>query len=179
MRDLHASMLGAVLGGEGLQGIAELAAVEAGGPVAIVLPARGLADASSPRCAGRASALAGERSRKSRAPERVGRAEVSAASGDRVRARAAASSNGAGRAVDREEVLRAAALAALAEVAVVDARDEVEHELRGEPARGSARRAVDGAEATRRAARLGCDLARGAVALVAEVQSRGRAAPRR
>ena len=42
MRDLHASLLGAVLGGEGLQGVAELAAVEAGGPVAIVLPARGL-----------------------------------------------------------------------------------------------------------------------------------------
>jgi hypothetical protein len=44
MRDLHARMLGAVLGGEGLEGVTELAAVEAGGPVAIVLPARGLAD---------------------------------------------------------------------------------------------------------------------------------------
>ena len=42
MQDLHAKMLGAVLGGEGLHGVAELAAVEAGGPVAIRLPGRGL-----------------------------------------------------------------------------------------------------------------------------------------
>lgn len=47
MRDLHARMLAALLDSEGLRGIAELAAEEAGGPVAIVLPARGLADASS------------------------------------------------------------------------------------------------------------------------------------
>ena len=47
MRDLHARMLAALLAGEGLRGIAELAAEEAGGPVAIVLPARGLADGSS------------------------------------------------------------------------------------------------------------------------------------
>jgi len=47
MRDLHSRMLAALLGGEGLRGIAELAAEEAGGPVAIVLPARGLAAASA------------------------------------------------------------------------------------------------------------------------------------
>jgi hypothetical protein len=47
LRDLHARMLAALLGGEGLRGIAELAAEEAGGHVAIVLPGRGLADASS------------------------------------------------------------------------------------------------------------------------------------
>ena len=47
MRDLHARMLAALLDGEGLRGITELAAEEAGGPVAIVLPGRGLADASS------------------------------------------------------------------------------------------------------------------------------------
>ena len=47
MRDLHARMLDAVLGGESLQGVADLAAVEAGGPVAIVLPARGLSASST------------------------------------------------------------------------------------------------------------------------------------
>jgi len=47
MRDLQATMLGAVLGGEGLEGVAELAALETGGPVAIVLPARGLSASSS------------------------------------------------------------------------------------------------------------------------------------
>ena len=46
MRDLQARMLAAVLDGAGLQGVAELAASEAGGPVAIVLPARGLAAAA-------------------------------------------------------------------------------------------------------------------------------------
>ncbi len=43
MRDLSTRMIEAVLDGEGLRGVAELAAAEAGGPVAIVLPARGLA----------------------------------------------------------------------------------------------------------------------------------------
>ena len=47
MRDLHSRMLTALLEGEGLRGIAELAAEEAGAPVAIVLPARGLAAGSS------------------------------------------------------------------------------------------------------------------------------------
>src|SRR5215470_13770194 len=43
MRELSTRMIEAVLDGEGLQGVAELAAAEAGGPVAIVLPPRGLA----------------------------------------------------------------------------------------------------------------------------------------
>src|SRR3954463_8475612 len=42
MRELSTRMIEAVLDGEGLQGVAELAAAEAGGPVAIVLPPRGL-----------------------------------------------------------------------------------------------------------------------------------------
>ena len=47
MRDLHSRMLTALLEGEGLRAIAGLAAEEAGAPVAIVLPARGLAAGSS------------------------------------------------------------------------------------------------------------------------------------
>src|SRR3954454_12901309 len=46
MVDLQARMLNAILEGQGLRGVAELAAVEAGVPVAIVLPARGLSAAS-------------------------------------------------------------------------------------------------------------------------------------
>ncbi len=41
MRELSTRMIEAVLDGDGLQGVAELAAVEAGGPVAIVLPPAG------------------------------------------------------------------------------------------------------------------------------------------
>ena len=47
LRELSTRMIEAVLDGEGLHGVAELAAAEAGGPVAIVLPSRGLA-ASAP-----------------------------------------------------------------------------------------------------------------------------------
>ena len=46
MRDLQARMLAALLEGDGLAGVAELAAAEAVAPVAIVIPARGLAAAS-------------------------------------------------------------------------------------------------------------------------------------
>ena len=77
-------------------------------------------------------------------------------------------------------MLRTTALAALAEVAVAEARDEVAE--RGARARlledlraGRGRRPT---EIVRRAARLGCDLSRGAVALVAEVHSAA-PAPRR
>ena len=73
--------------------------------------------------------------------------------------------------VDREEVLRAAALASLTVLAVTDARDEVAGELRGSLLEDLRARPIDGAEVTRRAARMGCDLSRGAVALVAEVPS--------
>jgi len=159
MRDLHARMLGAVLGGEGLEGVAELAAVEAGGPVAITLPARGLSASSPPGLAlnGGEPALevpilSGE--------ERIGSVVV------------LASGNGAGPEVDREEVARAAALATLTEIAVVDARDEVEHDLRASLLEDLRAGTVDGAEAVRRAARLGCELAGGAVALAAEIRSR-------
>ena len=41
MRDLHARVLAALLAGEGLGGIAELAAEEARAPIATVLPSRG------------------------------------------------------------------------------------------------------------------------------------------
>ena len=82
-----------------------------------------------------------------------------------------ASSNGLPAfAVDLGEVLRTAALAAITEVAVVDARDEVADEIRGtlledlRAGRVEARKRPPGS-------RLGCELIRGAVALVAEVRS--------
>jgi hypothetical protein len=161
MRDLHARMLGTVLGGEGLQGVADLAAEEAGGPVAIVLPARGLS-ASSP-----------DGTDPERLPVEVevpvvaGEAEIGAVL---MLGPPVASQNGLP-AVDLEEVARVAALAAVAEVAVAEARDEVEHDVRAsliEDLRGGS---VDGDEVARRAARLGCELPRGALALAAEIRS--------
>ena len=170
MRDLHARMLAALLDGEGLRGIAELAAEEAGGPVAIVLPARGLAAASADEVAldELGASLEGEEQKgvEARAPietdgELIGYALA-----------LAAPRNGLPRLkVDREEILRTAALAALAEIAVIAARDEVAADVRGSLLEDLRARRAEPRDTVSRAARLGCDLRRGAVALVAEVRS--------
>jgi hypothetical protein len=180
MRDLQARLLGAVLAGEGLQGVADLAAAEAGGPVAIVLPARGLAVsapeglASPELSAYVAGGISGNGAPPppatvaSQAPVLLGEREIGAVL-------LLASTNGSGSerapAVDREEVVRAAAMAAITEVAVSDARDEVEHDLRASLIEDLRSGSVGGAAVARRADRLGCDLARGALAMVAEVES--------
>lgn len=176
MRDLHARMLAALMAGDGLRGIAELAAEEAGGPVAIVVPGRGLADASSPEVALEAlSEYAAHRlsGGASRLPEEVELEHPVTAGEQGIGYVLAlrAPSNGLPIAVDREEVLRTTALATLAEVAVTEARDEVADEVRGTLIEDLRAGRVEAGEATRRAARLGCDLAHGAVALVAEVRS--------
>jgi sugar diacid utilization regulator len=178
VRELQARMLAAVLEGEGLEGVAELAAAEAGGPVAIVLPARGLA-ATAPQDA-RSSELADY------VAAQVGGAEVPRpdavqlelpvlAGAEPIGAVIALTPNGVSAApglkVDREEVLRAAAVAALAQVAATDARDRLAEDLRGgllEDLRGGR---IESKETMRRAARLGCDLSKGAVVLVADVRS--------
>ncbi len=176
MRDLHARMLAALLDGEGLGGIAELAAEEAGGPVAIVLPGRGLADASSTEVGlEQLSGYVTERlgGGTPQPPEQVELEHVVSAGEEAIGYVLAlrASSNGLSIAVDREEVLRTTALATLAEVAVTEARDEVTDEVRGSLIEDLRAGRVDGTEAARRAARLGCDLSEGAVALVADVRS--------
>ena len=171
MRDLHTRMLAALLAGEGLSGIAELAAEEAGAPVAIVLPARGLWAASTPGYdLERLTRLAAENgdgadSERSLAIEAGGETIGWALALD-------AESNGLPRVkVDLGEILRTTGLAALAEVAVVDARDEVATDLRGSLLEDLRARRGEPAETMSRAARLGCDLSHGAVALVAEIRS--------
>ena len=67
--------------------------------------------------------------------------------------------------------MRTAALAAIAEVAVAGARDEVAADVRGSLLEDLRARRADPADAASRAARLGCDLSGGAVALVAELDS--------
>jgi len=178
MRDLHARMLGALLAGEGLRGVAELAAVEARGPVAIVLPARGLAAASSDDVPldelGRAAA---ERLRGRDGPPQAGvelehPIEAEGTTIGWAIALGGGSDNGLPHvSVDRGEVLRTAALAALTEVAVADARDEVAADLRGTLLEDLRAGRADPAETVRRATRMGADLSTGAIALVAEVRS--------
>ena len=152
-------MLAAVLEGDGLDGVAELAAAEAGAPVAIVLPARGLIAARPTsrrrRLVDYVCAVDGTR-RPSRSSE-PSRGRAGARRSAAVLAlRRERQQPAAGLKLDREEVLRTAALAALAEVAATDARDRVAEDLRGsllEDLRAQPHR--DGGDAApRRAARL-------------------------
>jgi PucR C-terminal helix-turn-helix domain/GGDEF-like domain len=176
MRDLNATMLGAVLGGDGLEGVAELASLETGGPVAIVLPARGLSASSAGPVTEEQSdyvsrRLAGE---EAELPAGVEVAVPVRAGEDEIGAVLVMSSNGAGPdapPIDGEEVGRAAAFAAVAELAVTDARDEVEHQVRASLIEDLRAGKVDGADVSRRAARLGCELPQGALILVAELRS--------
>ena len=176
MRELSTRMLEAVLEGEGLAGVAELAAAEAGVPVAIVLPARGL----SARAPGGGElnglaeyALARVADAEADPPQPIVGEEAVIASGERVGVvlLLAGADDAPEVAVDTAEVLRAAALAVLAEVAVTDAREEAERKLRGSLISELRSHPLEAADATAKAAKLGCDLSRGALTLVAEIQS--------
>ncbi|HEX2359458.1 MAG TPA: helix-turn-helix domain-containing protein [Solirubrobacterales bacterium] len=177
MRELSTRMLEAVLDGEGLTGVAELASAEARGPVAIVLPARGLS-ALAPG-GGELNGLAEyARARiaavEAEPPEPVLLEEPVVVGGEQVGVvllLAGRDREEAELPVDRGEILRAASLAVLAAVAVSDAREEAERKARGSLIQELRSHALEAADATSKAARLGCDLSRGALALVAEVKS--------
>ena len=177
MRDLHARMLAALLAGEGLDGIAGAAAEEAGEPIAILLPARGLAVASSADVD--LDSLIELSAARIRGDAEANPAsidlEIAIEAGDEtigiVIALERPSNGMPDLQIDREEILRTAALAALAEVAVADARDEVAADVRGGLLEDLRARRAAPAETMSRAARLGCDLSRGAIALVAEIRS--------
>jgi PucR C-terminal helix-turn-helix domain/GGDEF-like domain len=174
MIDLHSRMVSAVLAGEGLRGIVELAAAEVGGPVAIVLPGRGLAAASDDEVGlAELSTRAGERLHGPPGLDLDAVAEHAVETGsERIGYVVALRTSSNGRPpLDVPEVLRTAALATVTEVAVTDARDEVVTELRGTLLDELRSDTIDPAELLRRAARLGCDLAGGGVALVAEIRS--------
>jgi len=185
LRGVHLRMVDAVLSGEGLGRVAALCAEAVGetGPpaqVAIVIPRLGAA-VCTPRAGtdvaegdvGRIRPLS--RYVAERLRERGGRpvivpdeitAEVPIAAGDERLG--AVLLLGAEPSAHAAEFLHLAAVACLTEVAVEEAREEVEQNLRGtflEELRG--RPDLDPAELVRRASRLGCDLSRGAVALCA------------
>jgi sugar diacid utilization regulator len=72
---------------------------------------------------------------------------------------------------DAAEYLALAAVASLTELAIADARDEVERNVRGSFLEDLRERVEqDGPDVVRRARRLGCDLSGGAVGLCAEVE---------
>ncbi len=175
LRAVHLQMLDAVLTGDGLAAVAELAAEAAGGPVAVVVPRLGVAVAST---GGEATLPAvrryvGEQGRGRVAPvppEVV--AEVPIASGDERIGGVVLLAPGRPE-PEAVEFLHLAAVAALTEVAVEEAREEVEENVRGSFLEELRERpdGLDPADIVRRAARLGCDLERGAVVLCAELTS--------
>ena len=176
LRAVHLEMVDAVLSGDGLGRVAALAAEAAGAPVAIVIP-RLEATVSSPPMADEASALVRRyvadrvKDRPAQVPPLVA-AEVPIASGDEVVGAVLMLAAASPAAPEAGEFLHLAAVASLTEVAVEEAKEEVEQNLRGsflEDVRS--RPDLDPRDVVRRAARLGCDLSRGAVVLCAELTS--------
>src|SRR3954454_11288326 len=173
VRAVHLRMVDAVLGGDGLEGVATLAAGETGGVIAIVVPRLGSAASSAPvsdLAALRRYVSERSRGRTAAVPPGVV-AEVPIASGDEQLG-AVLLLGDEEPSADSLEFLHVAAVACLTEVAVEEARLEVEQNLRGsflEELRG--RDDLEPDEIRRRAARLGCDLSRGAVALCAELST--------
>jgi sugar diacid utilization regulator len=156
-------MVGAVLAGEGLERIAEIAADHIGAPVAVIVPSTGeTVEAWSAYERYVQARLGGNR------PERPAGvvAEVPIASGGRQLG--AVLQLGPGPA-NAGEFLHMAAIAALTKVAVVEARDETEQSLRGSLVEEllSGER-IEDADVIRRARRMGADLTGGAVALCAD-----------
>lgn len=172
--ELHLQLVGAVLGGEGLVRVAELVSAALHAPVAILVPriaaaaafpagielgslrryvdarVRGLTAPPPQELVAEAPVLAGE--------DLIG--VVALLRGPRPPGREAA------------ELLQLAAVASLTEVAVEQARREVEQTLRASlldelRSRGDE---LDGRAIERRAGRLGCDLSHGAVALAIELR---------
>jgi sugar diacid utilization regulator len=171
LRAVHLEMVDAVLGGDGLDKVASLAADAAGAPVAIVIPRLGAAVAAP--AAGEEDLATLRRyvadrvkDRPAQVPPTVG-AEVPIMSGDDVVGAVLMLGDGGAEAGD---FLHLAAVASLTEVAVEEAKEEVEQNLRGsflEDLRS--RPDLEPREVVRRAGRLGCDLSRGAVVLCAEL----------
>lgn len=162
-RGAHLEMLGAVLAGEGLERVAEIASAHAGAPVAVIVPRLGPFQedwAKLERYVG--SRLAGGKAAR---PEEVV-AEVPIASGGQEMGAVLLLGPGG---ADAGEYLHVAAVASLTEIAVAEARDEAEQRLRGsfieELRRGEE---IEHDEVLKRARRLGCDLSQGAVALCAD-----------
>jgi sugar diacid utilization regulator len=177
LRAAHMAMLDGVLAGNGLQRVAEVTASSAGASVAIVVPridAVALAPAGGPEAETlpdlRRYAADRVKQRPVPVPDGVV-AEVPIAAGDEVIGTVLLLGDaGVELAPETHEFLHLAALASLTEAAIEDAREEVEQNLRSsflEELRS--RVELDPAEVVQRARRLGCDIARGAVVLCAEL----------
>jgi hypothetical protein len=162
-RGAHLEMVSAVLAGDGLERVAEIASQHTGAPVAVVVPRLGVTvEAWAPYERYVASRLAGGKPAR---PREV-TAEVPIATGGHELGAVLLLGNGG---PDAGEYLHVAAVASLTEVAVAEARDETEQNLRGSFLEELLTRDdLQPGDIVRRARRLGVDLSDGAVALCAD-----------
>jgi sugar diacid utilization regulator len=171
LRAVHLEMVDAVLGSDGLDRVAALAADAAGAAVAIVIPRLGAAavapEASDDEVGVLRRYVADRvKDRPAQVPPAIA-AEVPIMSGDDIVGAVLMLGEGV---PEAGEFLHLAAVASLTEVAVEEAKEEVEQNLRGsflEDLRS--RPELEPRDIVRRAGRLGCDLSRGAVVLCAEL----------
>jgi sugar diacid utilization regulator len=178
LRAVHLEMVDAVLGGDGLQRVAALAAGAAQAPVAIVLPRAGAACVAPAQDPAGALLPALDQYVADRIAERPAQppkgvvSEVPITSGDELIG-AVLLLGGESPATEQAlDFLHLAAVASLTEVAIEDARQEVEQNLRGSFLEDLRSRAdLEPADIVRRAARLGCDLGRGAVVMCAALET--------
>ena len=169
-RGAHQEMVGAVLAGDGLERVAEIASAHAGAPVAVIVPRLGAGREPWARYERYVAALLSG-GRPQRPAELT--AEVPISSGGRQLGAVLLLGRGS---PDAGDYLHMAAIAALTEVAVVEARDETEQSLRGSFLEEVlSRPELDAVEVERRALRLGFDLDAGYVALCTVVGGRVRA----
>jgi sugar diacid utilization regulator len=176
LRAVHLEMVDAVLGGDGLDRVAALAADAAQAPVAVVIPRLGAFAAAPPASDADAATLRRYvadrvKDRPAQVPPSIA-AEVPIMSGDDIVGAVLMLIGPSQPNAEASEFLHLAAVASLTEVAVEEAKEEVEQNLRGsflEDLRS--RPDLESRDIVRRAGRLGCDLSRGAVVLCAELTS--------
>ena len=173
LRDAHLAMVEALLAGSGLARVAAIAARGAGAPVAVVIPRIETAVARpEPTPADLPELVAYVEARLAGRPQPVPASvalEAPVQAGDEVWGAVLLLGAGGPQAA---EFLGVAAIAALTEVAIAEARTEAQDTLRGafvEAVRGG--RVTDPREIAARARRLGCSLDAGAIAVCADVSS--------
>jgi sugar diacid utilization regulator len=176
LHELHARMVDAVLSGDGMREVAQIAAARMGAPVAVVIPPLGH-ELIEPAAEGNEEILTELRPWVDRrlageaapAPALVLR-EVPVSSGEETLGAIVVLAGGdAMPEAETRGVLHLAAMAAVTELALVESRQQLEDEMRGsflEELRSGG--ALDAAEVVRRAQRMRCDISRGAVILAAD-----------
>src|SRR3954466_6188412 len=162
-RGAHLEMMGAVLAGDGLERVAEIASERAGAPVAVIVPRLGVPVPGWEKFERYVSArVAG--GKPERPPEVAAEVPISSG-GNELGAVLMLGPGGP----DAGEYLHVAAVAALTEIAVAEARDETEQTLRGSFLEELlTREDLEGSDVVRRAARMGCDLGEGYAAVCAD-----------